>query len=84
MNTPLVLGFLSLDTRAAGGQGDESTTVPADAKVNAGSAVTESTSDRPAGRADAEEPETGTNSGRPDAPRDLKPGTDGNTNPPPR
>jgi hypothetical protein len=44
--------------------------------------VNETTTDRPAGAADAEDPETQTNTGRPDGPKDLQPGTDGNTNPP--
>ena len=79
---PLVL--LGLVTLSACGQRPDPTVAPSDAKVNADSTVTESPTDTPTGRADAEDPKTGTNSGRPDAPQDLKPGTDGNTNPPPR
>jgi hypothetical protein len=32
-------------------------------------------------QSDVEDPKTGTNTGRPDSPKDLKPGTDGNTQP---
>lgn len=41
------------------------------------------TSETPTGQKDAEDPKTQTNTGRPDSPKDLKPGTDGNTNPAP-
>jgi hypothetical protein len=81
MNKAVVLTLAGLVLSACGQRSDP---VPAqaDEKLNAETTVTESTSDRPDGRADGEEPEAGTNTGRPDSPRDLQPGTDGNTNPP--
>jgi hypothetical protein len=77
-----VTGLLALS--ACGERTEPPTTTPdtSEGTLNPGTTLTEPVTDRPVGQADAEEPETGTNSGRPDAPRDLKPGTDGNTNPP--
>jgi hypothetical protein len=57
----------------------EVTPPPSGETLNSESTVTESTSDQPTGGADVEDAETGTNTGRPDGPKDLQPGTDGNT-----
>jgi len=38
-------------------------------------------SETPPARSNAENPDTGTNNRRPDSPRDLQPGTDGNSPP---
>ena len=76
------LALMGLVALSACGQRPESTPTPTGGEVNAGSTLDRSTSDTPAGQADAEDPKTGTNSARPDSPKDLKPGTDGNTNPP--
>jgi len=59
--------LIGLITLSACGQQTENTPTPPDEKVNTDSTLNRSTSDTPAGQADAE---------------DLKPGTDGNTNPP--
>ena len=80
-NALVLAGLVML---SACGQRTDTAAAPTDGKVNADSTSTESTSNTPTGQADAEKPQSGTNSGRPDAPKDLKPGTDGNTNPPPR
>jgi hypothetical protein len=48
-------------------------------KVNSNASLPQPATETPAPRADAEDPGTGTNSHRPDSPRDLQPGTDGNT-----
>lgn len=79
LRTPFVLA--ALIALAACGQRTEPAQAPAPAQsdVNAGSTMSESTSDTPTGQADSAEPETGTNIGRPDGPKDLKPGTDGNS-----
>jgi len=82
MKKALALALVGLVTLSACGQRSDDTPVPADAKVNADSTLTQPTSDTPTGQANAEDPKTGTNTARPDSPKDLKPGTDGNTNPP--
>lgn len=82
--TNLVCGLAVLVALAACGQRSEPAATPADSKINAGATVPGATTGRPAGQADAEDPKTQTNSGRPDAPEDLKPGTDGNPNLPAR
>lgn len=71
----------ALMTLAACGQRADQAPAPAPAQpdVNAGSTLNESTSETPTGQADSADPETGTNIGRPDGPKDLKPGTDGNS-----
>ncbi len=83
MRTPLALACLALFSLTACGQrsGTPSTVEP---KTNANATVTESSTQRPQGQADTENVATQSNSGRPDSPKDLAPGTDGNTNPPPR
>jgi hypothetical protein len=75
------LGLIAVLALAACSEPGRPTT-GANGTLNENSTLTQSTSDRPGGRADGEAPETGTNTGRPDSPRDLQPGTDGNTNPP--
>jgi hypothetical protein len=83
MKTAFTFALLGLVTLCGCGQrSDNPAATTSDGKVNAGSTVSESTSETPTGQANAEEPETGTNTGRPDAPKDLQPGTDGNTRPP--
>lgn len=82
--TTFAPGLAALIALCACGQQPEPAAPPADSKVNAGASVPGSTTGRPAGQADAEDPKTQTNSGRPDAPEDLKPGTDGNPNLPAR
>lgn len=80
---PLLLAA-SLLLAACGPREDVATDVtpaPAEGTLNSRSTVTESSSDTPTGQADVEDAETGTNSGRPDGPKDLKPGTDGNPAP---
>ena len=84
MKTAPALALIGLFTLVACGQRPDSAPAPSDGKVNADSAMSKSTSDTAVGRADAEDPATGTNTARPDSPKDLKPGTDGNTNPPAR
>ncbi|RYG85458.1 hypothetical protein EON77_05555 [bacterium] len=54
---------------------------PATPKVNENSTLA---APAPPGQKDVEAPSTGTNSGRPDGPKDLAPGTDGSGTPPPR
>lgn len=74
----LILGLVAL----AGCNDRREATPPASGdKVNANATVDPPPTGTPASRADAEDPATGTNSRRPDSPRDLKPGTDGNTPP---
>lgn len=82
MKTVSALALIGFFTLAACGQRTDYAPVPSDDKVNADSSMSKSTSDTAVGRADAEDPATGTNTARPDSPKDLKPGTDGNTNPP--
>jgi hypothetical protein len=84
MNKALSLAVIGLGALAACGQRPDPGPGPvsSDEKVNADSSVAESPSGTPPAQADAEDPKTGTNEARPDSPRDLKPGTDGNTNPP--
>lgn len=79
MKNTLALVLPGLLMLSACGNGTGSTSSPPQ-RINENASVTGTTSDRPAGRADTEDPETGTAFGRPDSPRDLEPGTDGNTN----
>jgi hypothetical protein len=76
------LAVLGLFTLAGCGQRPDPAPAPAGPQQNAASTLNESTSNTPTGRADTEDPKTQTNSGRPDGPKDLQPGTDGNTHPP--
>lgn len=62
---------------ACGGRSDPAAS---DTKVNANSPLAQPA---PPGQKDVEDPRTGTNSARPDSPKDLKPGTDGSANTPP-
>jgi predicted small lipoprotein YifL len=84
MNRHIASAFLVLSLAAFAGCGQKPgpTPTPTEGKVNAGSTVAGSSSDVPTGQANAEDPKTQTNSGRPDSAKDLKPGTDGNTNSP--
>jgi hypothetical protein len=81
MNKSLALAVVGLGALAACDQRSDPGPVSPDEKINADSSVTQAPATPPA-QADAEDPKTGTNEARPDSPRDLKPGTDGNTNPP--
>ena len=74
MNKAATLALLGLLTLTACGERTDSTGPAAPARP---------TSHTTTGQADVEDPKTGTNSARPDSPKDLKPGTDGSTAPPP-
>jgi hypothetical protein len=75
MNKGFAIALLGLITLSAGCHPrPDSGPAPSAPNVNADSAAPKSGAD----------PKTGTNTGRPDAPKDLKPGTDGNTSPPGR
>jgi hypothetical protein len=78
------LALLGLVTLSACGPRPDPAVPPPQGTVNSDSTLTESTSDTPPGRAETQSPTTGTNNGRPDAPKDLRPGTDGSATPPPR
>ena len=80
MKTRSSLLLLALAVLAACAPKPGPTTTPTEGAINSGSTTTGSTSDVPTGQANAEDPKTGTNTGRPDSAKDLKPGTDGNTN----
>jgi len=84
MNKALALALLGIVALSACGNRPDPAPASADGKLNGASTVTGPAARSSAGQADAEDPKTGTNSERPDSPRDLKPGTDGNTNPPTR
>lgn len=80
MKTTLAVALLGLVTLSACGQRTDST-MNSDRKINGDSPVTDSAAPPP-GQKDVEDPRTGTNSARPDSPKDLRPGTDGSGTPP--
>jgi len=70
-------------TSTDGSSTPSDTVAPSDtanpATINPDASVIPPGSETPPARRDAEDPDTGTNSRRPDSPRDLQPGTDGNS-----
>jgi len=78
MKHALPLALLGLLALTACSERSAPDPVSSEGKLNGDATVPPATGTPPA-RADAEDPATGTNSRRPDSPRDLQPGTDGNT-----
>jgi len=83
MNRALPFALFGLVALAACGDRADTTTTPAPAngQLNPDATVVQPGTGTPPARADAEDPDTGTNNRRPDSPRDLQPGTDGNSPP---